>query len=241
MECLMIKRAQLTVYNAQESDTFGKDAEAGVTLAQRKPVVVYVARLFNHNKEMQEIYAALDANIRRSRDELIAALVEKGLLKKTAVGGLHGPEKTKNHVVAEVLGTAGRDVLLELGMSKLASELIRQGYEPSSDLEKLVAFCVKIMDKLERRALTFKEIHPLSLQTSPLDGVARGVIVTRTVVDTARILSGLLRGTLEFEVVEEPENWLLVDKITRSPVRVVTKNAILTTAFWSEFAENESK
>ncbi len=33
----MIKRARMSVYNAQESDTFDKDAEAAVTLAQDKP------------------------------------------------------------------------------------------------------------------------------------------------------------------------------------------------------------
>src|SRR5205807_1540880 len=53
LECLMIKRAQLTVYNAQESDTFGKDSEAGVTLAQAKPVVVFVARLFDQQPTMK--------------------------------------------------------------------------------------------------------------------------------------------------------------------------------------------
>jgi len=168
-------------------------------------------------------------------------MIKKGLLKEEMANELHGPEKTKNHVVAAVLGSAGRAVLLKLDKSKLVSELIRQGYEPSSYHDNLVGFCVETMDKLERRALTFKELHPLSLQTSPLDGVARGMIVTRTVVDTARILIGLLRSTLEYEVVDEPENWLLVDKITRSPVRVVTKNPILTTAFWSEFGGDEGK
>ena len=69
-----------------------------------------------------------------------------------------------------------------------------------------------------------------------MDGVARGVIVTRSVRTTARVLRGLLVGTLDYEIVDQDPNWVLVDKFTRSPVRVVAKNPILTTAYWSEFS-----
>ncbi|MCF8237717.1 MAG: hypothetical protein K9I85_06150 [Saprospiraceae bacterium] len=41
-EALMLKRAQLTLYMAQESDTLGKDSELAVTLAQGKPVIAYI-------------------------------------------------------------------------------------------------------------------------------------------------------------------------------------------------------
>ena len=88
--------------------------------------------------------------------------------------------------------------------------------------------------RLERRALIFRDVHPLSLQTSPTDGVARGVIVSRTIKATADVLKGLFLRNLQYEIVEDEWNWLLVDQITRSPVRVVTKDPILTTAFWSE-------
>jgi len=93
---------------------------------------------------------------------------------------------------------------------------------------------LEIMIKLERRALTFRDVHPLALQASPMDGVARGVIVTRTVDNTAKVVSGLIGHTLEYEIVEEDQNWLLVEAITSSPVRVVTKDPVLTSAFWSE-------
>jgi hypothetical protein len=42
LEALMLRRAKLTVYVAGENDTFGKDSECAATLAQGKPVVVYV-------------------------------------------------------------------------------------------------------------------------------------------------------------------------------------------------------
>ena len=41
-EALMLKRADCTIYLAQESDTLGKDSELATTLAQGKPVIVYV-------------------------------------------------------------------------------------------------------------------------------------------------------------------------------------------------------
>jgi hypothetical protein len=120
------------------------------------------------------------------------------------------------------------------GEDKISMELIRQGYDPGTSSDDLVKFAVERMLKLERRALTFRDVHPLALQTSPMDGVARGVIVTRSVEDTAKVVGGLLRGTLKYEILEEEANWLLLDKITRSPVRVVTKDPVLTSAFWSE-------
>jgi hypothetical protein len=43
-EALMLKRAQCTVYFAQESDTLGKDSELASTLAQGKPVIAYIPR-----------------------------------------------------------------------------------------------------------------------------------------------------------------------------------------------------
>lgn len=234
MECLMIKRAAVTVYNAQESDTFGKDAELGVTLAERKPGVVYVARLFDHDETISRTYRSIDAQLRSPRDKFIDALLGDRLLDEQDVLGLRAPEKSKGDALEFVIRKSLNGYLKGKDQAELGLELVRQGYSPPKGEEDLVDFCMERIVKLERRALTFREIHPLSLQTSPFDGVARGVIVTRTVPDTARVLSGLLRYAMEYDIIEEDGNWLLVDKVTHSPVRVVTKNTVLTAAFWSE-------
>lgn len=42
IECLMIRRAKVTIYNAAEEDSLGKDSELAATLAQGKPVIAYV-------------------------------------------------------------------------------------------------------------------------------------------------------------------------------------------------------
>jgi len=231
LECLMIKRALLTVYNAQETDTFGKDAEAGVTLAQRKPVIVYVARLFEEFDELRPLYKALDAGARQERNDFVDGLYEAGFLSQDKRTFLKAPDKRKHDAVEEAIKSRAPR-LLEKYPDAVAAELIRQGYSTSSG--NLMEFALEKTLRLGQRALIFRDVHPLSLQTSPSDGVARGVIVTRTVSDTARVVKGILLGNLTFEIVEDEHNWLLVDQVTRSPVRVVTKDHLLTTAFWSE-------
>lgn len=44
-EALMLRRAQCTIYLAQESDTLGKDSELASTLAQGKPVIAFVPQV----------------------------------------------------------------------------------------------------------------------------------------------------------------------------------------------------
>jgi hypothetical protein len=44
-EALMLRRATCTIYLAQESDTLGKDSELASTLAQGKPVVVFIPKV----------------------------------------------------------------------------------------------------------------------------------------------------------------------------------------------------
>lgn len=241
MECLMIKRAQLTVYHAQESDTFGKDSEAGVTLAQAKPVVVFVTRLFDQHAEMKALYRIFDDSVRDTRDEFIERLCAHNLLSQEDKLALLAPEKSKSDATASIVRKHITAVLQKVGTDYIEMELIRQGYDPKDarDLD-IKEYTVERIINLERRALTFRDVHPLALQTSPMDGVARGVIVTRTVADTARVVSGLLRQTLEYKIISDDANWLLVDTVTHSPVRVVTKDPVLTSAFWSESWGNNS-
>ena len=240
LECLMIKRTQITVYHAHELDTFGKDCEAGVTLAQAKPVVVYVTRLFDRHPAMHSLYGLFDQAARRiHRDDFVGCLRERGLLDKADVDSLlSDSEKSKADAIEMVVKKRVDGILRKLEPEQLEMELIRQGYAPPE--KDLISFTLSRIMKLERRALTFRDVHPLALQASPMDGVARGVIVTRTIADTAKVVAGLLNKTLSFEIIDDKENWLLVDSVTRSPVRVVTKDSVLTSAFWSESWGNKS-
>jgi hypothetical protein len=232
LECLMIKRARVTVYNAQEEDTFGKDAEAGVTLAQRKPVIIYVARLFE--RDLHAIYNAIDRGVHLDLEPFVDELIDQKLIAPAERDSLLVPSSTKRNAIAAVINSHATSVLRTLGKELIAMELIREGYDASRHGDEPLDFAVKQILKLESRAATFRDSHPLSLQTSPIDGVARGVIVTRAVAETAKVLKCIFLGNLSYEIHDAELNWLLVDGITRSPVRVVTKDPLLTTAFWTE-------
>jgi hypothetical protein len=197
-------------------------------------VIVYVARLFEHLAALEKLYRAIDEGARVERDPFVDTLIKQGLIEPGEREKFLGPEKTKAEVVKGVIEKHGQAALKELGEDKIAVELIRQGYDPEQAEGDLIPFTLKKIQMLERRALTFRDIHPLSLQTSPIDGVARGVIVTRSVETTADVVNAIFLGTLRFEILDDKLNWLLLDEITKSPVRVVAKDPILTTAFWSE-------
>lgn len=234
MECLMIRRAKVTLYNAQDLDTFGKDSELGVTLAHRKPAVVYVARMFNHDEVFSPLYKTLDQILDKPTEDFLRDFQESGHLTQEEATKLQAPEVSRADILEFLIRKVFTDHLGEMNTDEKALELVRHGYSPPEDTQKLLEECISRIANFERRALTFRDIHPLSLQTSPFDGVARGIIVTRSVTDTAATLRGLLLNNLEYEIIEQEENWLLVDKITHSPIRVVTKDPLLTAAFWSE-------
>lgn len=237
VESLMIKRSKVTIYNAQESDTFGKDSEAAVALAQGKEVIVYVSRLFSKSPEFRELYEIIDrATEFVTPDDLVKAFVEKKFLTSEEAKQLLVPGKSKGDAIEHVCSEYSKKVLSQFNDLQIATELMYYGYDPEWEKGSPASNASKHISKLERRALTFKDVHPLSFQVSALDGVARGVIVTRSVDDTAHVLKGLLVGNLNYDIIEDASNATLLEQKTRSPMRVVTKEPTLTTSFWSEFS-----
>lgn len=55
IECLMLRRARVTIYNAGKEDTFGKDSELASTLAQGKSVIVFVPPNLDKRAKMFKI------------------------------------------------------------------------------------------------------------------------------------------------------------------------------------------
>lgn len=66
VESLMLRRASCTVYCAQTTETLGKDSELAVTLAQGKPVIVYVPQIKNN----EERYLDLQRDVARIYSEV---------------------------------------------------------------------------------------------------------------------------------------------------------------------------
>ena len=54
-ESLMLRRAKCTVYCAQTTETLGKDSELAVTLAQGKPVIVYVPQIKGNEERYRDL------------------------------------------------------------------------------------------------------------------------------------------------------------------------------------------
>lgn len=153
IEMLMLRRAKVTIYVAGASDTLGKDSELAATLAQGKPVIVYVPQ------------------------------GEVGL----------------------PCGAAG---------------------------------CLRKIN-YDKRADNFREDHPLGLQIAVDTGVAHGIIVVRSPEECATMLRKVILRDYDFEIAHEKSVFLLRERKTKSVVRVVSDEPLLTHAFWTYFNESE--
>lgn len=163
IECLLVRSTKVTIYCAQEGDTFGKDSELAATMSQGKPVIVYVP-------------------IAKITDHDIMSIAEEKREK-----ALHD----KNM-------------------------------------------------KLDARAKTFKDFHPLGLQVGLYDGVARGVIVVRTPQQCAKILYDVLTNALEVDIKYEQHGIVLRERETDSVVRVMTGWNVLASCFWNQFSKTQN-
>jgi hypothetical protein len=246
LENLAIERASVTVYNAQETETFGKAAEAAISLAYGKPVIIYVPRIFGEEiekKEMKKTFESIkrilsdidELSLKERRDFLIG-LLEKGYLTKEDIQVLSQPEKDKRHAIEWVIEKQFPTLLNQSDVIEIRSALLTKGYHTTLlTKDELIKFCVEKIKKLEVRALLFRDIHPLTFQLSPSDAVARGVFVTRSVQQTAKLLRAIFEGTLEYEIREitkkvdgeELKTWVLCDVITNSPIRACPKNDMM--------------
>ncbi len=255
IECLMIHKSKLTLYNAQEADTFGKDSEAAVSLAEGHPVVIYVTRLFDNSGSdgIKRAYEAIDLGRGRRKngeDGFLMELRKHKILSKDEAEKLKPSAISKTDIVGLLLEKYARRTVFTMPIHDISAGLETHGYpipEPSDgETEESAAFLKNvhdyaygIMERLERRAATFLEGHPLALQVSVKDGVARGVIVTRSIDVTARVVRGILLGNLSLELRPTAYSWHLLEKLTQSPIRVVTNDPYLRATLQEAYATND--
>ena len=248
IECLMVACSKVTLYNAQEVDTFGKDSEAALSLVMRHPVIVYVARLFE--TDFNEIYNIIDQAPKKDIDLFYDIF-------KTAYRGLYSKYnwilKDMDNELLELLKTPiTHDRLIEMYIDKALPEALKtkkdseilgeldyHGYLPTDVSGKsrpqLIDHLKDIIKKLEKRALVFLIGHPLSMLASPLDGVARGIIITRSVSQTNKTIYMLLNRELKYKIERNEYGWRLIEKETGSPIRIVALDRTLTSVFWDKF------
>jgi hypothetical protein len=199
VESLMLRRAKCTVYCAQTSETLGKDSELAVTLAQGKPVVVYVPTIRGNEERYRELCrnaSAIHADIFQSAP---AEYYRTKLIERHS--------KALGYALGEIRGW---------NLERLEEELIRRDDE-----------------KFERSARVLSEVHPLGIQVDLSTGVANGVLVTRTLSDTAHVVRSILTNSLRFDIVREPGALKLVEHRTKCTFRLMVSNAVLTNSFWN--------
>lgn len=136
VEALMLRRASVTLYLAQKSDSFGKDSEASVALGQGKPVIVYVPKLYLSAADLdsEKLMAETDARLREilmasgSADEDLDELDHDGLFSAALTVRLRGASDVQ---LIEIVRSHWPDfALLE------ESERIRGGKDKDKDKDK---------------------------------------------------------------------------------------------------------
>lgn len=246
VEALMLKRASVTVYMAQKIDTFGKDSEASVSLGQGKPVIVYVPKLVidelcldteklgnNSLEELQDIYGNSDS-VGLDKQSLLSNIIEKLLKKATDKILITTLEKYWDKFDLESESHRIKNDVIRKDFKDLINSLKSEEkiFQINEDLaiairEILLATSINF----EKRAHVFKEIHPLALQVVITSGVLNGILVTRTLNSTANLLFQLLENKLEYELEKDVNNYKLLEKTTKSVVRVISKNQLLINSF----------
>ncbi len=257
VEALMLRRADFTIYMAQQHDTFGKDSEASVALGQGKPVIVYVPKLSfpDRNLDSEFLFGLPESKLRnllaaeqnppdpeleqdetlnhqalfdelltqrllRLDDRALASLVRRhwadfGLLDET----VHARHPGRAGGVASITGYLRRVIA---------------GEEPpiTPDVRvALVSALVATTLTFEKRAKTFREVHPLALQVILSSGVLNGILVARSVESCAHLLRALIENDLELELEVDAYNYRLKEVTTGSTIRVISRNNLLTNAF----------
>jgi transcriptional regulator with XRE-family HTH domain len=259
VEALMLRRARLTVYMAQKGDTFGKDSEASVALGQGKPVVVYVPRLSDAASGIDsETLMLLDDRALGARREELSLDEEEGLDKqaqvaevlRTLLSRLSPPDLARvfdRHWADFDLYGELKDLVdpLRENTRRYLDQLTRrlEGSDapipPAEVSQALIEILVRVALFFERRALTFREVHPLALQVILTSGVLNGILVVRSPEACAKVVHRLINNTIETDILIDQDNYRLVERLTRSTLRVISKHKLLTNAFWTQYFDSE--
>jgi transcriptional regulator with XRE-family HTH domain len=260
VEALMLRRATVTVYMAQKGDTFGKDSEASVALGQGKAVIVYVPRLYSpadgvdseavfnlDDRQLDEQLSKLDIVLEEELDKKEKArLVLREVLTRLPPNSFKA--LLRQHWADFDLASEAKRVDNEHLRAAIVESITN--IASTKDLEtvvveetvrrELVDRLVSASDRFESRAKIFKETHPLALQVIVRSGVVNGILVTRAIPDCARLLKGVVSNSLEFDIEVDKSNYRLVERYTRSTLRVVSRHRLLTFAFWSQYFEEKA-
>ncbi len=208
-EALMLKRANCTIFLAQESDTLGKDSELASTLAQGKTVIAFVPEV--DSKYFQNFLSQLIPTDSTASEECVLLL---GSLKSVS------PHLAWSDPV--VRGWLGADPTphVELIRSRLETELANH-YDRRAKLLKdthPLGIQVHLVNGVAVGVLVVRSI----------DSCAR---LLRAVL--LQTMEYEVEQFPQREVRANPTHLVLRESISGSIYRVMTYNPMLTNAFWN--------
>jgi hypothetical protein len=221
IEGLMLKRARCTLYMVQETDTLGKDSELASTLAQGKPVIAYVPR-----EGLKKIRARLrSAQLKFVTKRLMLLMAEDRL------------DRRELKEAADFISVA----------AAFAPIFKLVGSEESDFLGSHRLLWARVKDILaraeaayfEKRAKTLTGDHPLAMQVHLESGVANGVLVARSPEECAELILALLTNDCKFTIERGAGAYILREKVSQCPFRVVTDDPMLTNSFWDLYGRTQ--
>lgn len=256
VEALMLRRAAITIYMAQKTDTFGKDSEASVALGQGKPVIVYVPKLIVKDDPQTDT----ESLARMERTQLVAILVreedgtesgadiddaidDESIIGRILMGRLR---KASDEQIRDAVKRHWSDFDLYGEAERIGDNAKRSKYRawlddttrnagglpiPGDLRDDVIGILAAVAIRFEGRAKLFREIHPLALQVILSSGVLNGILVVRSVEQCAQVLRMLIENRLELEMFKDHLNYRLVERLTGSTVRVISRHKLLRSAF----------
>ncbi|MBZ5584141.1 MAG: hypothetical protein LAQ30_18400 [Acidobacteriia bacterium] len=206
-EALMLRRAQCTLYLAQESDTLGKDSELASTLAQGKPVIAYVPS--PTNEDVLGSVERLSALYGRTKEAIVLERLQ----------ALSPTLAWTNGEVRRWLDEPG-----EIDWDRAAALLV----------ETAKRHYDKRADTLRKDHPLGVQVH---LETGVANGVLVVRSVNECAELIFRIVTGNLEFRISKELINGVEYHMLRETVSDSIFRVMTGDAMLSNCFWNFYLE----
>ncbi|NOZ93250.1 MAG: hypothetical protein GXP47_00725 [Acidobacteria bacterium] len=207
-EALMLKRAECTIYLAQESETLGKDSELASTLAQGKPVIAYVP---------EGIPEEVDLILKDLRNVYPEKTEVEILMDQLRI---YNPKLAwESDQVREWLANPSQAD--PANVRQLLEREVRDTYDRSADTLKAkhpLGIQVNLSSGVANGVLVVRTIDDCA------ELVRR--VVTRT-----------MEFELEHDWIQERRYTLLKEKISGCVFRVVTGDEMLTNVFWNYYLD----
>lgn len=212
-EALMLKRADCTIYLAQESDTLGKDSELATTLAQGKPVIVYVPE-----GNPDDVNKLIDIS---------SSMYES---------------KSRKDIILHLLCIFEPKLIWDIKEKELRSAIDSVEFDEQTLYEKLCGIVKEKYNKRasglkEKHPLGIQ----IDLSSGVGNGVIVARTPSQCATLLRRIILNELDYILEPPMPEINKDFIyLRESTTHSVYRVMTNNPLLTNTFWNFYNNDEN-